>query len=74
MGLTEKKMENSILRVPENLVALPIQKMSKKQCLNLGETNYCEISGQTREREELLCALFGLITLFNLTKATYEYG
>lgn len=74
MGLTEKEMENSILHVPENLVALLTQKMSKKQCLNLGQTNYCEISRQTREREELLCALFSLITLFNLTKAIYKYG
>lgn len=56
-------MENSMLRVPENLIALPTQKMSKKQCLSLGETNYCDMSRQTREGEELRCALFSLITL-----------
>lgn len=74
IGLTEKRMENSILRVPDNLVALPTQKMSKKQCLNLGETNYCEISRQERERKEFLCVVFSLIALFNLTIVIYEYG
>lgn len=45
--LRGRKMENFILQVTEILVALPIQKMSEEQCLNLGEANYCGILRQS---------------------------